>query len=855
MALNNPLATVIKALSQQKRVEPKDEEKEKSLKKTREILVRLKDMQKWQKKADKQLLGLNLVIQKLVSADRPTDIKQTLDKINARLAPRTFNLGEQGQFQYDPLAPGGKQVTKLSRTGKASIGATKKDIEVVLKKAAYIFNQEIEKQNTVVKKEKKPSKNKKTSVKAKMMKSIADQPGKKDFSETYKNLAYEMTEDDPVYLVKKAMDKNFAKVFKQLKELRALIITNSSGLNPLDLLGRRGRPGTKPGKGGTGGSTKLGSMGRGVAGAAGGLLVGAGLGAYNSLRQLDPNRDKSDIGIDAAVNTAGAAYFGKNAVKSVQDARKKTQAASRLARMRSVNPDALKGTSRQNAIWKRFLKFVAKKAPKLAARVGTKLAMSAGLAAVPGIGWIAAGFNILGLGLMMGEVYDLWKEYNALNEEEKLQYENDNEVSQTSNVSSGNAAEKYNSQSRGSIGGRGAPQTRTGNTPTTQTGATNATGTVSAGMGSTSPTSNSSNRVEIKDKDGKTIEVREGGNINWRNNNPGNIRYSKWSIAHGATGENGGYAVFPSAEIGRKAADDLLRSGGYSKLNIADAINRWAPSADSNDPVAYAAHITKMTGVDSSKKYIDLSSAEKGKVLDAINRVEGGKSGKVLTAEQAAKTPAPTSSTPSASSATPTSSTPAVTPTPSASSATPTSSTPSTPAVTPTPSATSDAALMPADINVTDKSLPRDESTYAMQQLGMLSDSAPAVTPTPSATSNAVVVPAVTPTPVMPADINVTDKSLPRDESTYAMQQLGMLSDSIKPIQKIAGDVLTQNSIELESNRAAAAIPPVIIQQNTNNGGGGGCRFVPTPPAPLPQVDIKNADASIRDAFSRDRWA
>lgn len=929
MALNNPLATVIKALSQQKRVEPKDEEKEKSLKKTREILARLKDMQKWQKKADKQLLGLNLVVQKLISADRPTDIKRTLDKINARLAPRTFNLGEQGQFQYDPLAPAEKQVTKLSKKGKSVVGATKKDIEVVLKKAAYIFNQEIENRNTVAKKEKMPTKNKKASVRAKMMKSVANQPEKKDFTETYKKLAYEMTEDDPVYLVKKSMDMNFAKVFKQLKELRALVISNSNGMgvDPLDFLGRR-KPGGG-GKPGRGGGRRFGGMGRGLRGAATGLLVGAGLSAYNSVRQLDPNRDASDIGIDAAVNTAGAAYFGTRAVKSVKEARKTAAAASRLSRMRKVNPDVFKGTAKQKGVWSRFLKYLAKKSPKLAAKLGTKLAASAGLMAVPVVGWLGAAANIGMAAWTLYDVYDLWKEYNALTEDEKLQYENaegstpaDQKKNKqlASDTSNATAAEKYNQQRRGSRGGRGTPAARPGTNPQAAVGTVGATGQELKGV---SESGSAKEAMKFFQDRGWTKEQSAGivGNL---------MAESGTSMKTDASGDNGhAYGIAQWQEYRQKVYErtfgkPIQKAGFREQLEYVNwELNNTEKQAgaalrQTKDAASAAAVVDSY--------YERSAGMHRQKRIDYANQLLDEKYlDKVATQRPRGTTTPATTATPAATGATPAQPSGTATgtinrnPVDAAAPPAPVQPTDKVAAkdwawsvysnqatiqqvpevykkdvasILANPPANWEAekakiagtpvetATAPDEVAITDKALPRDEATYAMQQLGMMNDTptpaAPVVTPVQTVTNNTSNVAPVTTTrvPITPvsndaavADTNTNSKSnklldgIQRVANHFSpraatgIRTARSIFEMLKPKQKIAGDALAQNSIELESNRAAAAIPPVIIQQNTNNGSGGGCRFVPTQPAPLPQVDIKNADASIRDAFSRDRWA
>jgi hypothetical protein len=972
MALNNPLATAIQALSQQKRVEPEDEkkEKEKTLKKSREILTRLKDMQKWQRKADKQLFGLNLIVQKLASADQPTDIKQILGQINARLAPRTFNLGEQGQFQYDPLAPEGKQVTKLSKKGKSVVGATKKDIELILKKAAFIFNQEVEKQNTVVKKEKKPSKNKKASVRTKMMRSVADQPEKKDFTETYKKLAFEMEEDDPVYLLKKSMDKNFAKVFKQLKELRALVISNSNGagIDPLDFVGRRkpGGRGSKPGRGGAG---RFGGMGRGLRGAASGLLVGAGLGAYNSVRQLDPNRDASDIGIDAAVNTAGAAYFGTRAVKSVKEARKTAAAASRLNRMRKVNPDIFKGTAKQKGVWSRFLKYLAKKSPKLAAKLGTKLAASAGLMAVPVVGWLGAAANIGMAAWTMYDVYELWKEYNALSEDEKLQYENAEGTTPAdqkknkqlaSDTSNATAAEKYNQQTRGSRGGRGAPAARPGTNPQAAVGTVGATGQELKGV---SESGSAKEAMKFFQDRGWTKEQSAGivGNL---------MAESGTSMKTDASGDNGhAYGIAQWQEYRQKVYErtfgkPIQKAGFREQLEYVNwELNNTEKQA--GDALRQTKDAASAAAVVDS--YYERSAGmHRQKRIDYANQLLDDKYlDKVATQRPRGATTPVTTAMPAATGATPAQ--------PSGTATGTINRNPVDAAAPPAPVQPADkiaakdwawsvysnqatiqqvpevykkdvasilanppanweaekakiagtpveTATAPDEVAITDKALPRDEATYAMQQLGMMNDTptptAPVVTPVQTVTNNTSnVAPVTTQTtntsnvapvttnrtainsiagntnnvnnttnnaapitttrvPITPvsndaaaADTDTNSKSnklldgIQRVANHFSpraatgIRTARSIFEMLKPKQKIAGDTLAQNSVELESNKAAAAVvPPVIIQQNAG-GGGGGCRFVPSPPAPLPAVDIKNADASIKSAFSRDRWA
>ena len=122
-------------------------------------------------------------------------------------------------------------------------------------------------------------------------------------------------------------------------------------------------------------------------------------------------------------------------------------------------------------------------------------------------------------------------------------------------------------------------------------------------------------------------ETRTGGDRNWRNNNPGNIEYGPFAQKMGAVGSDGRFAIFPNEEMGRKAADALLKGSAYANLNIKDAINKWAPPSE-NDTNAYV-NAFKQAGLDPSKKYADLSPQDQQKFLDIQKRVEGGRAGTV----------------------------------------------------------------------------------------------------------------------------------------------------------------------------------------------------------------------------------
>ena len=121
--------------------------------------------------------------------------------------------------------------------------------------------------------------------------------------------------------------------------------------------------------------------------------------------------------------------------------------------------------------------------------------------------------------------------------------------------------------------------------------------------------------------------VRMSGSRTWRNQNPGAIRTSPFTRKMGAVGDAGGFAVFPSEEHGMIALKTLLRTDAYSNLSIYDAIHKYAPFCDNNDPVRYQRHLYAKTGIDVNRKLKDLSDAELDKIADTIKILEGWKIG------------------------------------------------------------------------------------------------------------------------------------------------------------------------------------------------------------------------------------
>ena len=119
---------------------------------------------------------------------------------------------------------------------------------------------------------------------------------------------------------------------------------------------------------------------------------------------------------------------------------------------------------------------------------------------------------------------------------------------------------------------------------------------------------------------------RVGGTRAWRNTNPGNIRYSEFARRIGAIGQAGGFAVFPTEEIGMYAIEALLRSDSYNKLTVAGAISRYAPPSENNTS-AYHRQIEKLTGLSVNKRMADLTADELTQVAMAIRHIEGWREG------------------------------------------------------------------------------------------------------------------------------------------------------------------------------------------------------------------------------------
>ncbi|HCO7840114.1 TPA: hypothetical protein OB695_000148 [Escherichia coli] len=102
-----------------------------------------------------------------------------------------------------------------------------------------------------------------------------------------------------------------------------------------------------------------------------------------------------------------------------------------------------------------------------------------------------------------------------------------------------------------------------------------------------------------------------------RNNNPGNLEYSKTNPWSGQTGDDGRFAKFETPEHGIRALGRNLLSYQRQGIDtVSDIINRWAPPEDNNNTPAYIKAVCEQLGVTPDQQ-LDASNPDTLKALCA----------------------------------------------------------------------------------------------------------------------------------------------------------------------------------------------------------------------------------------------
>lgn len=109
----------------------------------------------------------------------------------------------------------------------------------------------------------------------------------------------------------------------------------------------------------------------------------------------------------------------------------------------------------------------------------------------------------------------------------------------------------------------------------------------------------------------------KGGARGIRNNNPGNLEYSKTNPWVGQTGDDGRFAKFETPEHGIRALGRNLMSYQRQGIDtVSEIINRWAPPTDKNDTMLYIKAVCEQLGV-SADEPLDASNPDTLKALCA----------------------------------------------------------------------------------------------------------------------------------------------------------------------------------------------------------------------------------------------
>lgn len=103
------------------------------------------------------------------------------------------------------------------------------------------------------------------------------------------------------------------------------------------------------------------------------------------------------------------------------------------------------------------------------------------------------------------------------------------------------------------------------------------------------------------------IKIEEGwkiGSCSYRNNNPGNLRYSKYQIGYGICGSSGTFSLFKDYATGWKALLFQLEIAANGKssvykptMTLMEFFAKYAPAKDNNYPERYAKKVAARLGV------------------------------------------------------------------------------------------------------------------------------------------------------------------------------------------------------------------------------------------------------------------
>ncbi len=155
-------------------------------------------------------------------------------------------------------------------------------------------------------------------------------------------------------------------------------------------------------------------------------------------------------------------------------------------------------------------------------------------------------------------------------------------------------------------------------------------------------------------------EIREGGTVSWRTNNPGNVSYGGLSKSYGAVGRwikpdgdrqqrTTGIAIMPTLEHGYDLKMGLWRRPLYANDTLAEGVSRWVTGTAR--PVAahtsnYAGDLARAAGVNTNYPVRNLSDTQLRALVVKQKVWEGFREGTVRRAKEGGLFTGPTAGYP-----------------------------------------------------------------------------------------------------------------------------------------------------------------------------------------------------------------
>ncbi|HKE32202.1 MAG TPA: hypothetical protein VKD65_10800 [Candidatus Angelobacter sp.] len=123
-----------------------------------------------------------------------------------------------------------------------------------------------------------------------------------------------------------------------------------------------------------------------------------------------------------------------------------------------------------------------------------------------------------------------------------------------------------------------------------------------------------------------------GGDRGWRNNNPGNIKYSRTSPAckYAIGSDYGGFAVFDTMQDGIRAQDTLWRTPMYQNMTLRQAVLSWTKNDPPETQQAYLQDLMDKTRVTADTKVLAFNESQLQRLQESQRKHEGGRKGKIV---------------------------------------------------------------------------------------------------------------------------------------------------------------------------------------------------------------------------------